>query len=98
MNAENALTEEKKSIILHNQSYQMQVVHFQLHSYSLFCNSLLAVGLVHRAPSFCSEYFQKFKNVRYGVNIWNQHRKCLKMSTNKPMFGPVVLEITCGTS
>ncbi len=30
------------------------------------------------------------------VYIWNQHRKGIrKMSTNTPMFGPVVLEITC---
>ena len=25
--------------------------------------------------------------------IWYQHGKCIRMSTNKPIFGPVVLEI-----
>ncbi len=29
------------------------------------------------------------------MNIWNQCRKYIKMSTNKAMFGPVVLEIAC---
>ena len=44
-----------------------------------------------------SEIFRNFvKNVKivtFHAHIWNQHEKCIKMSTNKPMFGPVVLEI-----
>ena len=34
--------------------------------------------------------------VSYGVHEWNQHKKSIKMSTKKPMFGPVVLEKACG--
>ena len=30
--------------------------------------------------------------VKYYAHIWNQHQKCIRMSTNKPMFGPVVFE------
>ncbi len=35
------------------------------------------------------------RNVTFHVHIWNQHRKCIKMNTNKPMFGHVVLKIAC---
>ena len=46
--------------------------------------------------------FQKIgKNsqiVKHCIHIWNQHAKCIKMNTNKPMFGPVVLEIACDIS
>ena len=31
----------------------------------------------------------------YCAYIWNQNGKCIKVNTNKPLFGPVVLEITC---
>ena len=35
----------------------------------------------------------KIQLVNIVQSYLNQHRKCIKMSTNKPMFGPVVLEI-----
>ena len=47
--------------------------------------------------SFCLFFVKKiFKN--FGIlkdygHIWNQHGKYIKMSTNMPQFGPVVLEI-----
>ncbi len=27
--------------------------------------------------------------------VWNQNGKCIKMSTNMPIFGPVVHKTTC---
>ncbi len=39
--------------------------------------------------------FKKIQIIKFHVYIWNQQRICIKMSTNKPMFGPVVLEISC---
>ncbi len=39
--------------------------------------------------------FQNFTISKYCIHIWNQHGKCIKMSTNMPMFGLVVLEIVC---
>ncbi len=40
-----------------------------------------------------SENFQKcLRIVKYCGHIWNEHGKCIKMSTNMPMFGPVVLK------
>ena len=38
------------------------------------------------------DFFKIFEN----VHIWNHHWKCITMSTNMIMFGPVVLEIACG--
>ncbi len=38
---------------------------------------------------------QNFKIGKTYAHIWNQHRKCIRMSTNMPMFGLVVLEIAC---
>ncbi len=34
--------------------------------------------------------------VKYYAHIWNQNDKWITMSTNKSIFGPVVLEIACG--
>ncbi len=31
--------------------------------------------------------------VHFRVHIWDKDDKCITMSTNKPMFGPVVLDI-----
>ncbi len=31
--------------------------------------------------------------VRYCASIWNQHGKCIKISTKSSTFGPVVLEV-----
>ncbi len=48
---------------------------------------------------FCFILFSKEKRkeneteIAYYTHIWNEHGKCITMSTNKPMFGPVVLEI-----
>ncbi len=39
--------------------------------------------------------YKKVRNGNCHDHIWNQHEKCFKMSTNMPMFGPVVLEIAC---
>ncbi len=43
-----------------------------------------------------SEFLKTIRNFKNYARIWNQHGKCIKMSTNKPMFGPAVLEITFG--
>ena len=45
--------------------------------------------------SFFRKFSKNFRNVKYYHHIWNQHGKCFKMSTNKPMFGSAVLEIVC---
>ncbi len=37
---------------------------------------------------------QQNRNVTFYDHIWNQHGKSIKMNTNKPMFGQVVLEIS----
>ncbi len=44
---------------------------------------------------FFQQTLKKIRTVKYGSHIWNLHRKCNKMSTNKPIVGPVVLELTC---
>ena len=36
---------------------------------------------------------KKFKNSIFHCYIWIQHEKCIKMSTNKPSIGAVVLDI-----
>ncbi len=36
-----------------------------------------------------------FRNVVFNAHICIQNKNCIKMSTNMPMFGPVVLEIAC---
>ncbi len=46
-------------------------------------------------PSFFQKIFKNFRIVKYCIHIWHKHGKCIKMNTNKPMFGPVVLEIAC---
>ncbi len=54
---------------------------------------------VQTTSSFPRFFFRKFSRIseyKYCAQIWNQHAKCIKMSTNMPMFGPVVLEIACG--
>ncbi len=37
--------------------------------------------------------FKNFWNITFCIHICNQHENCIKMSTNMPMFGAVVLEI-----
>ena len=37
-------------------------------------------------------FSKKIQNWKFQCHIWNQHRKCIQMSTNKPSIGPVVLE------
>ncbi len=39
--------------------------------------------------------FSNLKNAIFYVHIWNLYGKCIRMSTNMPMFGPVVLEMDC---
>ncbi len=39
-------------------------------------------------------YFLEISKMSKMLNIWYQHRKYIKMSTSKPIFNPVVLEIT----
>ena len=40
---------------------------------------------------FFKKIFQNIRKLKYHAHIWNQHGKCIKMSTNKPMFGPVII-------
>ena len=66
-------------------------------------NSLyVAVNRMQLSPSIFLKILQKiFKNfriVKYCGHIWNQDRKCITMSINNPVFGPVVLEIACDIS
>ena len=44
-------------------------------------------------PKDVHKISKNFQIVQFQVHIWNEHVKCIKMSTNKPVFGPVVLEI-----
>ena len=55
-------------------------------------NSLLAQLL--STPSFF-HIFSTISELSNCVHILLQHEKCIQMSTNKPMIGPVVLEIAC---
>ena len=50
---------------------------------------------VRSTPSFFSSknYTISAFIVQYNVHIWNQQVKCIEMSTNKFIFGAVVLEI-----
>ena len=49
---------------------------------------------MHATPFlFVRKFSKKIKIVKSGAYIWNQHGKYIKMSTNKPIFDPVVLEI-----
>ena len=43
---------------------------------------------------FVRKFHKNFRIVEYCAYVWTQNRKCIKMSTNKPMFGLVVL-IAC---
>ena len=45
--------------------------------------------------NFITENDQNLRFAVCGVNIWNQQGKYIKISPNKPMFGPVVLKLTC---
>jgi hypothetical protein len=42
---------------------------------------------------FSKKNFKNFKIVDFHGHIQNQHEKWIKMSTNKPSIGAVVLEI-----
>ena len=49
------------------------------------------------------QLFNCFRSFFFGISkflnfmtIWHRHGKCITMSTNKPMVGPVALEIACG--
>ncbi len=44
---------------------------------------------------FCLLICYKFSMVKYFAHIQNRLANCIKMSSNKPMFGPVVLEMIC---
>ena len=39
----------------------------------------------------CFKLFQKM--FKFSCHIWNQHEKCIQMSTNKPSIGSVIHEI-----
>ncbi len=47
-------------------------------------------------PSLFSENFIKSESANILSIIKTQYGKRIRMSINKPMFGPVVLEIACG--
>ncbi len=64
-------------------------------SVTLF-NSLHVDVKSRRHRHFVQKIVKKLKMVKYHVYIWNHHGNSIKMSTNKPMFGIVVLEIPCG--
>ncbi len=51
---------------------------------------------VESTPTISHNILKNFKNVTFHVHVWNQHEKCIKM-IQKPMFGPVVLDIACDT-
>ncbi len=51
--------------------------------------------MVSNGVEIFHKIFKNFRNFIFHVHIWNQHEKYIKMDTNKPMFGPVVLEIAC---
>ena len=38
-------------------------------------------------------FSKKIRIINSYAHIWNQHRKCSKMSTSKVVFGPAVLKI-----
>ena len=40
---------------------------------------------------FCPKIFKYYRIVNYRVHIFDQHEKCIKMSTSKHMVGAVVL-------
>ena len=56
-------------------------------------NSLLKVVMCKLFLIFKDFFFKNFKILTYYSHIWYQYEKCIKMSTSKPMFGLVVLEI-----
>ncbi len=56
----------------------------------------MAVANTQQIPFLYRKILKNFRIVKYCAHIWNQHEKWIKTSTNKPMFGPVVLEIACG--
>ncbi len=56
-----------------------------------------------RKGSFSIKFHKPFNksftcimNKKINSNSWNQRRKCFKMITNNPKFGPVILEMKCG--
>ncbi len=49
--------------------------------------------ILSKHQQFLINIFKNFGNFTFCVRIWNQHEIWIKMSTNKPMFGLVVLEI-----
>ncbi len=52
--------------------------------------------LLSRATTsvFQKKNFNKSRIVDNNAHIWDEDGKWIKMSTNKPIFGPVVLKIT----
>ncbi len=60
----------------------------------------MSLDLTHYMPISITDeqlgnLFKNFGILKHYAHIWNQHEKCIKMNTNKPMFGLVVLEIAC---
>ncbi len=55
----------------------------------------LVVCWMRLTPSHFAENFQKHFRIIEDWSHWNCHGKCIKMSTNKIMFGPLVLQIGC---
>ena len=45
---------------------------------------------VHILSKNCQK---KLRTVKFHKHIWHQNEKCIKMSTNMPTFGPVVLGV-----
>ena len=39
-------------------------------------------------------FLKNFQKSNFYYHIWIQHEKCIQMSTNKPLIGPVVFEMS----
>ena len=50
------------------------------------------VGSADDKPKF-SNFVKNFWYSKFRCHIWMQHEHCIKMSTNMPSIGPVILEI-----
>ncbi len=49
-----------------------------------------------QASSISFFFITKFSIVKYDAHVWNRHGNYIKVSSNMPRLGPLVLEIACG--
>ena len=93
-----SLTQESRIDILHNTTKQMKfidnlwAIHFS--RVNLASNKMLTrpmlLSRIMDVFIFTKQFFCKI--IYYCIYIWNQNGKQIKMSTNKPIFGSMVLE------